>query len=99
MLKFQAIYCSLLSGIVVVVVVVVLSGIMFMICACIIILSTDIFCFRNADPEPNPPYFSTSVVRATFDYLTQKHSAHASSCVMLLARTQVMDPVAVPVVF
>lgn len=70
-----------------------------MICACIIILSTDIFCFRNADPEPNPPYFSTSVVRATFDYLTQKHSAHASSCVMLLARTQVMDPVAVPVVF
>jgi len=54
------------------------------------------FC-RNSDPEPNPPYFSSRVVSATFDYLTQKHSAHASSCVMLLARTQVADTITVTV--
>jgi len=48
-----------------------------------------ICCYRNSDPEPNPPHFSSDVVRVTLDYLTQKHSAHASSCVMLLATAQV----------
>jgi len=56
-----------------------------------IISAEKIFCCRNSDPEPNPLFFSSRVVCATFDYLTQKHSAHANSCVMLLARTQVLD--------
>ena len=51
--------------------------------------SVDCGVCRNSDPEPNPPYFSSRVVSATFDYLTQKHSAHASSFIMLLARSQV----------
>jgi len=61
------------------------------------VCSQSIFCYRNSDPEPNPPCFSSVVVRATFDYLTQKHSAHASSCVMLLARAQVLHSFAVAV--
>ncbi|XP_034023977.1 serine-protein kinase ATM isoform X2 [Thalassophryne amazonica] len=41
------------------------------------------------DPVPNPPYFSSSVIKATLDYLTKCHSANHKSVVAILSKTPI----------
>ncbi|XP_072317352.1 LOW QUALITY PROTEIN: serine-protein kinase ATM [Eucyclogobius newberryi] len=38
------------------------------------------------DPAPNPPYFSSHVIRATLDYLSKCHSANHKSLVAILSK-------------
>lgn len=40
---------------------------------------------RELDPAPNPPYFSSYVIKATLDYLSKCHSANQSSTKSLVA--------------
>lgn len=44
---------------------------------------------RELDPVPNPPYFSSCVIRATLDYLSKCHSANHKSLVAILSKTPV----------
>ncbi|CAB1347999.1 unnamed protein product [Coregonus sp. 'balchen'] len=39
------------------------------------------------DPAPNPPYFSSYVIKATLDYLSKCHSANHKSLVAILSKT------------
>ncbi|KAG7478644.1 serine-protein kinase ATM [Solea senegalensis] len=39
------------------------------------------------DPVPDPPYFSSYVIRATLDYLSKCHSANHKSLVTILSKT------------
>ncbi|KAM4589980.1 serine-protein kinase ATM [Fundulus diaphanus] len=39
------------------------------------------------DPVPNPPYFSSYVIKATLDYLSKCHSANHKSLVAILSKT------------
>ncbi|XP_047449742.1 serine-protein kinase ATM isoform X2 [Mugil cephalus] len=41
------------------------------------------------DPVPNPPYFSSYVIRATLDYLSKCHSANHKSLVAILSKTPI----------
>ncbi|XP_039987125.1 serine-protein kinase ATM [Xiphias gladius] len=41
------------------------------------------------DPVPNPPYFSSYVIKATLDYLSKCHSANHKSLVAILSKTPV----------
>ncbi|XP_076837050.1 serine-protein kinase ATM isoform X2 [Brachyhypopomus gauderio] len=41
------------------------------------------------DPAPNPPFFSSHVIRATLDYLSRCHSTSHRSLVAILAKTPV----------
>ena len=55
--------------------------------------TTELFAFyRDCDPEPNPPCWTTATITATLDYLTRGHGDHIKSLVSLLSRTQVLDP-------
>lgn len=44
---------------------------------------------RELDPAPNPPYFSSYVIKATLDYLSKCHSANHRSLVAVLSKTPV----------
>lgn len=44
---------------------------------------------RELDPVPNPPYFSSYVIKATLDYLSKCHSANHKSLVAILSKTPV----------
>lgn len=44
---------------------------------------------RELDPVPNPPYFSSHVIKATLDYLSKCHSANHKSLVAILSKTPV----------
>ncbi|XP_077063729.1 serine-protein kinase ATM [Siphateles boraxobius] len=39
------------------------------------------------DPAPNPPFFSSYVIKATLDYLSKCHSANHKSLVSILSKT------------
>uniref|UniRef100_A0A673I3Z0 non-specific serine/threonine protein kinase n=1 Tax=Sinocyclocheilus rhinocerous TaxID=307959 RepID=A0A673I3Z0_9TELE len=39
------------------------------------------------DPAPNPPFFSSYVIKATLDYLSKCHSANHKSLVAILSKT------------
>ncbi|XP_029372822.1 serine-protein kinase ATM isoform X2 [Echeneis naucrates] len=41
------------------------------------------------DPVPNPPYFSSYVIKATLDYLSKCHSASHKSLVAILSKTPI----------
>uniref|UniRef100_A0A3B5B9P8 non-specific serine/threonine protein kinase n=1 Tax=Stegastes partitus TaxID=144197 RepID=A0A3B5B9P8_9TELE len=41
------------------------------------------------DPVPNPPYFSSHVIKATLDYLSKCHSANHKSLVAILSKTPI----------
>ncbi|XP_061682550.1 serine-protein kinase ATM isoform X3 [Syngnathoides biaculeatus] len=41
------------------------------------------------DPVPNPPYFSSQVIKATLDYLSKCHSANHKSLVAILSKTPI----------
>ncbi|XP_037122890.1 serine-protein kinase ATM [Syngnathus acus] len=41
------------------------------------------------DPVPNPPYFSSHVIKATLDYLSKCHSANHKSLVTILSKTPI----------
>ncbi|KAJ7995488.1 hypothetical protein DPEC_G00245090 [Dallia pectoralis] len=41
------------------------------------------------DPAPNPPYFSSHVIKATLDYLSKCHSANHKSLVAVLSKTPI----------
>ncbi|KAJ8257146.1 hypothetical protein COCON_G00192980 [Conger conger] len=41
------------------------------------------------DPAPNPPYFSSFVIRATLDYLNNCHSSTSKSLVTILSKTPI----------
>ncbi|XP_041660775.1 serine-protein kinase ATM isoform X2 [Cheilinus undulatus] len=41
------------------------------------------------DPAPNPPYFSSYVIKATLDYLSMCHSANHKSLVSILSKTPI----------
>ncbi|CAG6005665.1 unnamed protein product [Menidia menidia] len=41
------------------------------------------------DPAPNPPYFSSQVIKATLDYLSKCHSANHKSLVSILSKTPI----------
>ncbi|KAK2847025.1 hypothetical protein Q5P01_010024 [Channa striata] len=41
------------------------------------------------DPVPNPPYFSSYVIKATLDYLSKCHSANHKSLVPILSKTPI----------
>ncbi|KAM3615619.1 uncharacterized protein V6R79_005129 [Siganus canaliculatus] len=41
------------------------------------------------DPAPNPPYFSSYVIKATLDYLSRCHSANHKSLVAILSKTPI----------
>ncbi|KAM9358741.1 serine-protein kinase ATM [Symphorus nematophorus] len=41
------------------------------------------------DPAPNPPYFSSYVIKATLDYLSKCHSANHKSLVTILSKTPI----------
>ncbi|XP_069003708.1 serine-protein kinase ATM [Embiotoca jacksoni] len=41
------------------------------------------------DPAPNPPYFSSYVIKATLDYLSKCHSANHKSVVAILSKTPI----------
>ncbi|XP_029922757.1 serine-protein kinase ATM isoform X2 [Myripristis murdjan] len=41
------------------------------------------------DPAPNPPYFSSYVIKATLDYLSKCHSANHKSLVAILSKTPI----------
>ncbi|KAM4566592.1 serine-protein kinase ATM isoform 3-T3 [Odontesthes bonariensis] len=41
------------------------------------------------DPVPNPPYFSSQVIKATLDYLSKCHSANHKSLVTILSKTPI----------
>ncbi|GAA6218256.1 serine-protein kinase ATM [Lates japonicus] len=41
------------------------------------------------DPVPNPPYFSSYVIKATLDYLSKCHSANHKSLVTILSKTPI----------
>uniref|UniRef100_A0A672Y667 non-specific serine/threonine protein kinase n=1 Tax=Sphaeramia orbicularis TaxID=375764 RepID=A0A672Y667_9TELE len=45
--------------------------------------------FSELDPAPNPPYFSSFVIKATLDYLSKCHSANHKSLVAILSKTPV----------
>ncbi|XP_010789117.1 serine-protein kinase ATM [Notothenia coriiceps] len=50
----------------------------------------DLKCFiGELDPVPNPPYFSSYVIKATLDYLSKCHSANHKSLVAVLSKTPV----------
>uniref|UniRef100_A0AAR2JN69 non-specific serine/threonine protein kinase n=1 Tax=Pygocentrus nattereri TaxID=42514 RepID=A0AAR2JN69_PYGNA len=42
---------------------------------------------RELDPAPNPPFFSSSVIRDTLDHLSKCHSATHKSLVAILSKT------------
>uniref|UniRef100_A0A3B3UHQ1 Serine-protein kinase ATM n=1 Tax=Poecilia latipinna TaxID=48699 RepID=A0A3B3UHQ1_9TELE len=42
---------------------------------------------RELDPAPNPPHFSSYVIKATLDYLSKCHSASHKSLVAILSKT------------
>uniref|UniRef100_A0A3B4ARZ4 non-specific serine/threonine protein kinase n=1 Tax=Periophthalmus magnuspinnatus TaxID=409849 RepID=A0A3B4ARZ4_9GOBI len=42
--------------------------------------------FTELDPVPNPPYFTSHVIRATLDYLSKCHSANHKSLVAILSK-------------
>lgn len=44
---------------------------------------------RELDPAPNPPYFSSYVIKVTLDYLSKCHSASHKSLVAILSKTPV----------
>lgn len=44
---------------------------------------------RELDPVPNPPYFSSYVIKATLDYLSMCHSANHKTLVAILSKTPV----------
>lgn len=48
-----------------------------------------LFHLRELDPAPNPPYFSSYVIKATLDYLSKCHSANHKSLVAILSKTPV----------
>ncbi|KAM9801505.1 serine-protein kinase ATM [Neosynchiropus ocellatus] len=41
------------------------------------------------DPAPNPPYFSSHVIKATMEYLSKCHSANHRSLVAILSKTPI----------
>uniref|UniRef100_A0A8C4HFF1 ATM serine/threonine kinase n=1 Tax=Dicentrarchus labrax TaxID=13489 RepID=A0A8C4HFF1_DICLA len=41
------------------------------------------------DPAPNPPYFTSYVIKATLDYLSKCHSANHKSLVAILSKTPI----------
>ncbi|XP_035535894.1 serine-protein kinase ATM isoform X2 [Morone saxatilis] len=41
------------------------------------------------DPAPNPPYFTSDVIKATLDYLSKCHSANHKSLVAILSKTPI----------
>uniref|UniRef100_A0A4W5QBQ1 non-specific serine/threonine protein kinase n=1 Tax=Hucho hucho TaxID=62062 RepID=A0A4W5QBQ1_9TELE len=41
------------------------------------------------DPAPNPPYFSSYVIKASLDYLSSCHSANLKSLVAILSKTPI----------
>uniref|UniRef100_A0A669EAW1 non-specific serine/threonine protein kinase n=1 Tax=Oreochromis niloticus TaxID=8128 RepID=A0A669EAW1_ORENI len=41
------------------------------------------------DPVPNPPYFSSYVIKATLDYLSKCHGANHKSLVAILSKTPI----------
>ncbi|XP_037534430.1 serine-protein kinase ATM [Nematolebias whitei] len=41
------------------------------------------------DPVPNPPYFSSHVIKSTLDYLSRCHSANHKSLVAILSKTPI----------
>ncbi|XP_020498541.2 serine-protein kinase ATM [Labrus bergylta] len=41
------------------------------------------------DPAPNPPYFSSYVIKATLDYLSMCHSTNQKSLVTILSKTPI----------
>ncbi|XP_051934283.1 serine-protein kinase ATM [Hippocampus zosterae] len=41
------------------------------------------------DPVPNPPYFSSQVIKATLDYLSKCHSSNHKSLVAILSKTPI----------
>ncbi|KAF3847994.1 hypothetical protein F7725_021022 [Dissostichus mawsoni] len=50
----------------------------------------DLKCFiGELDPVPNPPYFSSYVIKATLDYLSKCHSANHKSLVAILSKTPI----------
>uniref|UniRef100_A0A3P9C2S7 Uncharacterized protein n=1 Tax=Maylandia zebra TaxID=106582 RepID=A0A3P9C2S7_9CICH len=44
---------------------------------------------RELDPVPNPPYFSSYVIKATLDYLSKCHGANHKSLVAILSKTPI----------
>lgn len=44
---------------------------------------------RELDPAPNPPNFTSCVIKATLDYLSRCHSATHRSLVAILSKTPV----------
>uniref|UniRef100_A0A674D9M8 Uncharacterized protein n=1 Tax=Salmo trutta TaxID=8032 RepID=A0A674D9M8_SALTR len=42
---------------------------------------------RELDPAPNPPSFSSNIIKATLDYLSKCHSASHKSLVAILSKT------------
>ncbi|XP_054884551.1 serine-protein kinase ATM isoform X2 [Poeciliopsis prolifica] len=50
----------------------------------------DLKCFTGElDPVPNPPHFSSYVIKATLDYLSKCHSASHKSLVAILSKTPI----------
>uniref|UniRef100_M4AR83 Serine-protein kinase ATM n=1 Tax=Xiphophorus maculatus TaxID=8083 RepID=M4AR83_XIPMA len=45
--------------------------------------------FTELDPVPNPPHFSSYVIKATLDYLSKCHSASHKSLVAILSKTPI----------
>uniref|UniRef100_A0A3Q2XW89 Uncharacterized protein n=1 Tax=Hippocampus comes TaxID=109280 RepID=A0A3Q2XW89_HIPCM len=46
-------------------------------------------CSLELDPVPNPPYFSSQVIKATLDYLSKCHSSNHKSLVAILSKTPI----------
>ncbi|XP_077468061.1 serine-protein kinase ATM [Stigmatopora argus] len=50
----------------------------------------DLKCFvGELDPVPNPPYFTSHVIKATLDYLSKCHSTNHKSLVAILSKTPI----------
>ena len=45
--------------------------------------------FRETDPEPNPPYFTSYAIRGTLEYLTGCHKETTKSLITVLSYNKV----------
>lgn len=47
------------------------------------------FFFRDLDPAPNPPYFPSHVIKATFAYISNCHKTKFKSILEILSKIPV----------
>lgn len=45
--------------------------------------------FRELDPAPNPPHFSSYVIQTTLDYINKCHKSKLTSLVAVLSKSPV----------